>query len=194
MPLEQTAKSRVFNSKYSAGALCSHCGAGNPARSRLSGGSTQTKVRATRALDFSATMIESARRSSMSRLSGFVALFISLVSAIPAFSQEFSASITAQITDPSGAPFTLRTFPTRFPDVRSKPLNVVEFSAYKEIPIRERLRWQIRADFHNALNHPFFDRLASNDVANAQFVRLGAGAIDDTSQPRLIVIAMQIVF
>ena len=47
------------------------------------------------------------------------------------------------------APFTLRNFPTRFPDVRSKPLNNVEFSASKEIPIRERLRWQIRADFHN---------------------------------------------
>ena len=123
----------------------------------------------------------------MSRLSGFVALFISLVSAIPAFSQEFRASITGQITDPSGAPFTLRTFPTRFPDVRSKPLNVVEFSAYKEIPIRERIPWQIRADF-------LFDHLASNDVTNAQFGRLGAGGIDDTSEPRLIVIAMKIVF
>ncbi len=101
---------------------------------------------------------------------------------------------TALFPTQAQAPFTLRTFPTRFPDVRSKPLNVVEFSAYKEIPIRERVRWQIRADFHNALNHPFFDHLASNDVANAQFGRLGAGGIDDTSEPRLIVIAMKIVF
>jgi hypothetical protein len=101
---------------------------------------------------------------------------------------------TALFPTQAQAPFTLRTFPTRFPDVRSKPLNTVEFSAYKEIPIHERVRWQIRADFHNALNHPFFDRLASNDVANAQFGRLGAGSIDDTSEPRLIVLAMKIVF
>ena len=91
-------------------------------------------------------------------------------------------------------PFTQRNFPTRFPDVRSKPLHAVEFSVYKEIPIRERVRWQIRADFHNALNHPWFNHLASNDVANSQFGRLAAESIDDTSEPRLIVIAMKIVF
>src|SRR5437588_396110 len=54
--------------------------------------------------DFSATIIESARRSSMSRRSGYVALFIFLVCAVPAFSQEFRASITGQVIDPSGAP------------------------------------------------------------------------------------------
>src|SRR5260370_5758096 len=54
--------------------------------------------------DFSATIMESARRSSMSRRLGYVALFSFLVWAIPAFSQEFRASITGQVTDPSGAP------------------------------------------------------------------------------------------
>src|SRR5713226_8360167 len=53
------------------------------------------------------------------------------------------------------APFTERNFPTRFPDVRSKILNVWEMSIYKEFPIRERVRWQVRADFHNAFNHPW---------------------------------------
>ncbi|MGI8989499.1 MAG: TonB-dependent receptor domain-containing protein [Bryobacteraceae bacterium] len=92
------------------------------------------------------------------------------------------------------APFTLRNFPTRFPDVRGKPLNNVEFSAYKEFQVRERLRWQIRADFHNALNHPWFGSQASNDVSDSQFGRIAAQSVDDTSEPRLIVLSMKLVF
>ncbi len=94
----------------------------------------------------------------------------------------------------SQAPFTLRNFPTRFPDVRGKPLNNVEFSAYKEIPLRERLKWQIRVDFHNALNHPWFGSQASNDVTDPQFARVAAQSVDDSSEPRLIVLSMKIIF
>nr|MDQ2900532.1 TonB-dependent receptor [Acidobacteriota bacterium] len=92
------------------------------------------------------------------------------------------------------APFTLRNFPTRFPDVRGKPLNNVEFSAYKEFQVRERLRWQVRADFHNALNHPWFGAQASNDVSGSEFGRVAAQSVDDTSEPRLIVLSMKLVF
>jgi hypothetical protein len=92
------------------------------------------------------------------------------------------------------APFTLRTFPTRFPDVRGKPLNNVEFSAYKEIAIREHLHWQIRADLHNALNHPWFGAQASNDVADPEFGRVASTSVDDTSEPRLLVLSMKLVF
>jgi hypothetical protein len=92
------------------------------------------------------------------------------------------------------APYTLRTFPTMFPDVRSKAMDVWEVSVSKEIPIRERVRWQIRADFHNAFNHPWFGNLGSSDVTNAKFGQLGASSIDDTSEPRLIVLVMKIIF
>jgi hypothetical protein len=92
------------------------------------------------------------------------------------------------------APFTLRNFPTRFPDVRGKPLNNVEFSAYKDFVIRERFHWQIRADFHNALNHPWFGSQASNDVGSSLFGRVAAQSIDDTSEPRLIVLSMKVLF
>jgi len=92
------------------------------------------------------------------------------------------------------APFTLQNFPTLFPDVRSKPMNVWELSVYKEIPIKERLRWQIRADFHNAFNHPWFGNLGSNDVTDPKFGQLGVSSIDDTSEPRLIVLVMKIIF
>jgi hypothetical protein len=92
------------------------------------------------------------------------------------------------------APDTLRTFPTIFPDVRSKILNVWDMSVFKEIPIKERVRWQIRGDFHNAFNHPWFGNLASSNVTNANFGMLSVGSVDDTSEPRLIVLVMKIVF
>jgi hypothetical protein len=92
------------------------------------------------------------------------------------------------------APFTLRNFPTIFPDVRSKILNVWDMSIYKEFPIKERVRWQVRTDFHNAFNHPWFGNLASNNVTNANFGQLSVSSIDDTSESRLIVLVMKIIF
>jgi hypothetical protein len=67
-------------------------------------------------------------------------------------------------------------------------------SIYKEFPIKERVRLQLRTDFHNAFNHPWFGNLASNDVTKANFGQLGVSSIDDTSEPRLIVLVMKIVF
>ena len=101
---------------------------------------------------------------------------------------------TALFPTQAQAPFTLRNFPTIFPDVRSKILNVWDMSVYKEFPIKERVRWQIRADFHNAFNHPWFGNLASNNVTNANFGQVSVASIDDTSEPRLIVLVMKIVF
>jgi hypothetical protein len=101
---------------------------------------------------------------------------------------------TALFPTDAQAPFTLQNFPTIFPDVRSKPMNVWELSVYKEFPIKERLRWQVRADFHNAFNHPWFGNLGSNNVTDPDFGKLGASSIDDTSEPRLIVLVMKIVF
>jgi hypothetical protein len=101
---------------------------------------------------------------------------------------------TALFPGQAQAPFTLRTFPTMFPDVRSKILNVWDMSVYKEFPIKERVRWQVRADFHNAFNHPWFGNLASNNVTDPNFGMLSVASVDDTSEPRLIVLVMKIVF
>jgi hypothetical protein len=89
------------------------------------------------------------------------------------------------------APFTLRTFPTRFPDVRSESPDFVEISAFKEFTFKERVRWQIRADFQNAFNFPFFGALQSNDVTNTRFGQLRA---DITNEPRRIVAVMKVTF
>jgi hypothetical protein len=109
----------------------------------------------------------------------------------PAYDVYFN---TALFPAQAQEPFTLRNFPTMFPDVRSKILNVWDISVYKEFPIKERVRWQVRADFHNAFNHPWFGNLASNNVTDPQFGHLAASSIDDTSEPRLIVLVMKIVF
>jgi hypothetical protein len=101
---------------------------------------------------------------------------------------------TALFPTQAQAPFTLRNFPTIFPDVRSKILNVWDMSIYKEFPIKEKVRWQVRADFHNAFNHPWFGNLASNNVTDSNFGQVSVASIDDTSEPRLIVLVMKIVF
>jgi hypothetical protein len=106
----------------------------------------------------------------------------------PSFDKWFDTSL---FPSTALAPFTLRTFPTRFPDVRSEGLRSWEISVFKDFVIRERVRWQIRSDFQNAFNFPFFGSLQSNDVTNSQFGQLRA---DITNQPRQIAIVMKITF
>lgn len=102
----------------------------------------------------------------------------------------FDTSIFPRTTQ---APFTLRTFPTRFPDVRGKPLNVSDFSLYKEFVLREKVKWQIRADAHNIGNFPWFGALDANgnNVSNSQFGHLKAGM---GNEQRLVVFVMKILF
>jgi len=91
------------------------------------------------------------------------------------------------------APFTLRTFPTRFPDVRSKPLNVTDLSLYKEFRLTEKLKWQIRVDAHNAANFPWFGVLDNNgnNVSSPLFGHLRA---DIGNETRVIVGVMKLIF
>jgi len=91
------------------------------------------------------------------------------------------------------APFTLRTFPTRFPDVRSKPLNVTDVSLYKEFRLAEKVKWQIRVDAHNAANFPWFGVLDNNgnNVSSPLFGHLRA---DIGNETRVIVGVMKLIF
>lgn len=50
----------------------------------------------------------------------------------------------------------IRTFPSRFGNLRQNGPNNIDASATKNIPIWETVRLQFRADFFNALNHPQF--------------------------------------
>ena len=89
------------------------------------------------------------------------------------------------------APFTLRNFPTRFPDVRSPALRTWEISVFKDFVIKERVRWQIRGDFQNAFNFPFFGALQTNNVTDSRFGQLRA---DITNQQRQVALVMKVLF
>jgi hypothetical protein len=109
---------------------------------------------------------------------------------------EFDVSVdkwfdTSLFPKQAQAPLTLRTFPTRFPDVRSRGLKSSEISVFKEFPIKERVRWQLRVDFQNAFNYPLFGRLLSNNVTDSRFGQLTA---DISNEKRIIVAVMKVVF
>lgn len=69
-------------------------------------------------------------------------------------------------------PYTLRTFPLRFSDVRLPGYQNWDVSMSKTFPIYERMNLQFRFEAVNAMNHPWFTGIASVDVTNAQFGRL----------------------
>lgn len=89
------------------------------------------------------------------------------------------------------APYTTRTFPTRFPDVRAQGVDSVELSIFKNIPVRERVRVQIRADFQNAFNHPWFGQPQTSSVTDPRFGQLRA---DMNNEPRRVVAVMKVIF
>jgi hypothetical protein len=108
----------------------------------------------------------------------------------PSYDVWFDTSLFPRTTP---APFTLRNFPTRFPDVRSKPLNVADISLYKEFHIGEKLKWQVRGDAHNAGNFPWFGVLDANgnNVTRPQFGHLRA---DIGNETRVIVGVMKLIW
>lgn len=98
---------------------------------------------------------------------------------------------TSMFPKQAQAAFTSRNFPTRFPDVRAQNANSVELSVYKQFVIKERVRWQIRADAYNAFNHPWFGQQQSVDVTNSRFGYLNA---DMNNETRIISLVMKILF
>ncbi len=54
------------------------------------------------------------------------------------------------------APYTLRDYPTMFPDVRNPDRFDVSVNIMKNFMLTERLKLQYRLDIINALNHPWF--------------------------------------
>jgi hypothetical protein len=108
----------------------------------------------------------------------------------PFFDKWFDTSI---FPTRAQAPYTLRDFPTRFPDVRSPHLESWEFSAYKEFRAGERMRVQLRGDFQNALDYAYFGRLISrpNNVQDARFGQLDPA---QDNQPRIVVLVLKLLW
>jgi hypothetical protein len=108
----------------------------------------------------------------------------------PFFDKWFDTSVFPRTAQ---AAFTLRDFPTRFPDVRHDGLQSWEISVYKEFRIRERVRTQIRADFQNAFDYAHFGRLVTrpNNVQDTRFGQLDPA---QGNQPRIVVLVAKIIF
>jgi hypothetical protein len=90
-------------------------------------------------------------------------------------------------------PFTLRTFPTLFGDVRVPGYKNWDASISKMFPIHEQIRAQFRFEMVNAFNHPWYTGLigGGNDVASANFGRLN---FVQGNLPRFIKLGMHLYF
>jgi hypothetical protein len=106
----------------------------------------------------------------------------------PIFNKWFDTTLFPRTAQ---AAFTLRDFPTRFPDVRSTYLQSWELSGYKEFPIKERLKAQFRADFQNAFDYAYFGRIVSANVTDSRFGQLNP---EQDNSPRVIALVLKILF
>jgi hypothetical protein len=103
--------------------------------------------------------------------------------------QWFDTSLFPKVAGP--APYTLRNFPSRFPDVRFMDLDTWDLNLSKDIPIKERLRGQIRVNAINAFNHPYLTSMASLNVTASNFGQL---AISQGNVPRSISFDFRLLF
>ncbi|MEN6532873.1 MAG: TonB-dependent receptor [Bryobacteraceae bacterium] len=87
--------------------------------------------------------------------------------------------------------YILRTFPTRFPDVRCMALHVGDYSLSKDFTLKERLRLRVRIDAQNAFNHPWLSELRSYKVTSSSFGKL---ALEQTNAPRMVIGVLKLTF
>jgi hypothetical protein len=104
----------------------------------------------------------------------------------------FNTSLFPKVAGPPA--YTLRNFPTRFPDVRYMDVRNFDFSILKDIPIfRERVKTQIRADITNATNHPFFTSLVANPP-NVTAGNFGQISPSQNNEQRIIYLEFKLTF
>jgi len=83
----------------------------------------------------------------------------------------------------------VRTFPTRFANLRADGANNIDFSVIKETQIREKLRLQYRCEFFNFFNHPSFNAPELSPT-NSNFGRITSQA----NLPRSTQMALRLVW
>ena len=90
---------------------------------------------------------------------------------------------------PLPEPFTLRTHPYLFSDVRRPGYQNWDTSLTKLFPIKENLNLQFRFEMVNMMNHPWFTNIQSVDVNNAAFGQLNP---TQGNLPRFIKLAIHL--
>jgi hypothetical protein len=87
-------------------------------------------------------------------------------------------------------PFTLRTLPTRFDDIRAKRPGLVDFSVFKTFTLPATMRLQVRVESFNLFNTPWFP--APNVTAtNAAFGQVTPNQAND---PRNVQLGIRLQF
>lgn len=87
-------------------------------------------------------------------------------------------------------PYTLRTLGLRIGSIRDqRPLNI-DFSVFKNVPVRERIRIEFRAESFNLLNSPWFGS-PSTSLASTN---AGVVTPSQTNDPRNVQLALRLVF
>jgi hypothetical protein len=94
---------------------------------------------------------------------------------------------------PAQAPFTLRDFPTRFPDVRFPGLKNLDLSLFKDFQIREQMRLNFRAECYNITNTPWFSTLDGNG-ANVTAATFGALSLSQNNSARRFVLGLRLIW
>jgi hypothetical protein len=90
--------------------------------------------------------------------------------------------------------YSLRTFPTRFPDVRFYPLKMMDLSPAKKTQITERVAFEFRAEFLNAFNHPWFDEIHNQGGADVTRPNFGFQRFRSRAQGRRITLVGKITW
>jgi hypothetical protein len=83
----------------------------------------------------------------------------------------------------------IRTFPSRFGNLRGDGVNNFDLSAIKNFTLREPLKLQYRAEFFNALNHPTFSS-PNTSVTSSNFGYITGQA----NLPRTIQMALRLIW
>ena len=92
---------------------------------------------------------------------------------------------------PAQAPFTLRNFPTRFPDVRFSALKNMDLTLFKDFRVTEAIKLNVRAECYNMTNTPWFPSLATTSVTAANF---GSLNLAQTNTVRRFILAMRLLW
>jgi len=87
-------------------------------------------------------------------------------------------------------PFTLRTLGSNLPGIRTEVPPILDFSLFKDFPIREKVRAQVRAEAFNLGNTPMFGA-PNTTLGSASFGRVTAVQAND---PRIVQLALRILF
>jgi hypothetical protein len=78
----------------------------------------------------------------------------------------------------------------RFPNIRTKRTPTVDFSLFKQFPIKERMRLQFRAEAFNLTNSPWFGAPGTGITA----ANFGVVSPSQANDPRNVQLALKLVF